>query len=426
MTYHNAVKYVKNAPNLTPKNNAVADRINALSRALGNPQRHIKYVRLAGSNGKTICAQMTTSILNEANISSGCFSMPIHEEIRDNIRINGEPISMEEAVEYISAVRDAVAKINADEENGFEGRFSATAHEILLFAAILAFNAHKCSICIIESDHTGEDPSRFLAASPFAAIICGIIPSNNKKEISKIRSYISRGMREIVAAPQDEKAFSIIQETCASAGCRPTQANVSSVNITRLALGGTDFTYKDNAYSLQVCGKFQTANAIIAIEGANMLKRCGYKIEQEHITRGLASVKAPGKFEIISAFPTIIADSTYAPVAIEAICDSLSDFKEITGTRIRLCLPDGELIPQYISALREREYEIDKISALIVEGVGEEERGECDVPFTLSKTHKLTAKDALSGLDGSSMLLISGPNNFTEALRHQLLSILGF
>jgi dihydrofolate synthase/folylpolyglutamate synthase len=426
MTYHNAVKYVKNAPNLTPKNSAVSDRISVLSKALGNPQRHIKYIRLAGSNGKTICARMLTSILNEASISSGCFSMPIHEEIRDNIRINGEPISMDEAVVYISAVRDAVVKINADEESGFEGRFAPTAHEILLFAAILAFNAHKCSVCIIEGDHTGEDPSRFLAVSPFSAIICGIIPSSNKKEILRIRSYISRGMREIVAAPQDEKAFSIIQETCASAGCRPTQANVSGINITRLALGGTDFTYKDNSYSLQVCGKFQTANAIIAIESANMLKRCGYKIEQDHITNGLALVKAPCKFEIISAFPTIIADSTYAPVAIEAICDSLADFKSITGTHIRLCLPDGELIPQYITALRERAYTIDKISALIIEGVGEEERGECDVPFTLSKTYKLAAKDALSGLDGSSILLISGPSNFTEALRHQLLSILGF
>ena len=426
MTYHNAVKYVKNAPNLTPKNSVASDRISALSKALGNPQRHIKYIRLAGSNGKSICARMLTSILNEAHISSGCLSMPIHEEIRDNIRINGEPISMDEAVEYISAVRDAVVEINADAENGFEGHFSATAHEILLFASILAFTAHKCSVCIIEGDHNGEDPSRFLTTAPFAAIICGIIPSNNKKEILRIRSYVSRGMSEIVAAPQDEKAFSIIQETCASAGCRPTQANVSSINITRLALGGTDFTYKDNSYSLQVCGKFQTANAIIAIEGANMLRRYGHKIEQEHITSGLASFKAPGKFEIISAFPTIIADSTYAPVAIEAICDSLADFKDITGTHIRLCLPDGELIPQYISALYERGYTIEKISALIIEGVGEEERGECNVPLSLSKTYKLTAKDALSGLDGSCMLLISGPNNFTEALRHQLLSILGF
>ena len=426
MTYHNAVKYVKSAPNLTPRDSAVSERITALSKALGNPQRHLKYIRLAGSNGKTICARMLTAIMNKADICSGCFSMPIHDEIRDNIRINGEPISMDEIVEYISAVRTAVAAINADAESGFDGRFSATAHEILLFAATLAFNAHKCSVCIIEGDHTGEDPSRFLAIPPFAAIICGIIPSNNKKEIQRIRSYVSRGMREIVAAPQNEKAFAIIQETCASAGCRPTQANVSGINIARLALGGTDFSYKDNSYSLQVCGKFQTANAIIAVEGANMLRRCGYKIEQKHIADGLASVKAPCKFEIISAFPTIIADSTYAPVAIEAVCDSLADFKSITGTRIRLCLPDGELIPQYISALSARGYTIDKISALIVEGVGEEERGECDVPLTLSKSHKLTAKDALSDLNGDSVLLISGPNNFTEALRHQLLSILGF
>lgn len=426
MTYYNAVKYVRSAPNVTPKNSAVSDRIGALCKALGNPLRHLKYVRLAGSNGKTICARMLTSILNKADIPNGCLSMPIHEEIRDNIRINGEPISMEEAVEYISAVRSAVALINADEENGFDGHFAATAHEILLFAAILAFNAHKCSVCLIESDHKGEDPSRFLPSSPFAAVICGIIPSNNRREVLRIRSYVSKGMHEIVAAPQDEKAFSVLQETCASVGCRPTQANISGVSITRLALGGTDFTYKGNSYSLQVCGKFQTANAIIAIESANMLRRYGHRIDQKHIADGLAAVKAPCKFEILSAFPTIIADSTYAPVAIEAVCDSLADFRDITGSRIRLCLPDGELIPQYISALQERGYDIDKISALMLEGIGEEERGRTDIPLTLSKTAKLTAKDALAGLDPNCILLISGPNNFTFSLRRHLLDILGF
>ena len=426
MTYHNAVKYVKTAPNVTPKNSVTSEHITALSKALGNPQRHLKYIRLAGSNGKTICARMLTSILNKADISNGCLSMPIHEEIRDNILINGKPISMEETVEYISTVKNAVAAINADSENGFGGRFCATAHEILLFAAILAFNAHKCAVCIIESDHKGEDPSRFLSVSPFAAIICGIIPSADKREMMRIRSYISSGLNEIVSAPQDEKAFAEIQNTCASMGCRPTQARISGVKITRLALGGTDFTYRNNHYSLQVCGKFQTANAIIAIESANMLTRYGHKIEHKHIAEGLAAVKAPCKFEILSAFPTIIADSTYAPVAIKAVCDSLSDFKEITGTKIRLCLPDGDLIPQYMSALNERGYSIEKISALAVEGISEDERGNTNIPLTISKNHKLTAKDALSELNGDSILLVSGPSNFTEALRRQILTILGF
>lgn len=426
MTYFNAVKYVKSAPNVTPKNSAVSDRISALCKALGNPQKQVKYVRLAGSNGKTICARMLTSILNKANIPSGCLSMPIHEEIRDNIRINGEPISMEETVEYISAVKAAVATINANAESVFGGHFSATAHEILLFAALLAFNAHRCAICLIESDHKGEDPSRFLPSPPFAAVICGIIPSSNRREVARIRSYVSKGMHEIVAAPQDEKAFAVLQETCAAAGCRPTQANMSNLSINRLTLGGTDFSYKGRSYSLQVCGKFQAANAILAIESAKMLLRYGLVIEHKHIVEGLAEVKAPCKFEILSAYPTIIADSTYAPVAIEAVCDSLADFRAITGTRVRLCLPDGELIPQYITALRERGYEIDRVSALAIAGVGEDERGAPDVPVTLHKTPKLTAKDALAGLQGGCILLISGPNNFTSSLRRHLLDILGF
>ena len=94
MTYHNAVKYVKNAPNLTPKNSAASDRISALSKALGNPQRHIKYIRLAGSNGKSICARMLTSILNEAHISSGSPFILILSLISSWIGIDKHPLDI--------------------------------------------------------------------------------------------------------------------------------------------------------------------------------------------------------------------------------------------------------------------------------------------------------------------------------------------
>ena len=63
MTYHNAVKFIKNAPNITPKDSSASERIAKLCDALGNPQKRIKYIRLAGSNGKTVCARMMISIL---------------------------------------------------------------------------------------------------------------------------------------------------------------------------------------------------------------------------------------------------------------------------------------------------------------------------------------------------------------------------
>ena len=62
MTHHNAIKFIKNAPNITPKDESAAERIHMLCAALGNPQKKIKYIRLAGSNGKTVCARMCAAV----------------------------------------------------------------------------------------------------------------------------------------------------------------------------------------------------------------------------------------------------------------------------------------------------------------------------------------------------------------------------
>lgn len=423
MTYHNAIKFVKNSPNIIPKDSSSAERIAKLCSALGNPQKKIKYIRLAGSNGKTVCARMLISILNKSGIRNGCLSMPIYAEIRDNIRIDGDPISMDETVAYVEQICRAVNAINAEAKDGSH-QFRPTCNEIMLCMALLAFTEHKCTLCILESDHKGEDPSRFIPP-PFAAVICGKIPSGDQGEIAKIRSYICRGIREIISVPQNQEAYKVISDTCFSANCRLTLPARNKFKIDKLTLRGTDFSYKENEYSLRICGKFQTVNALVAIEASEMLARFGHKIERQHIKEGLTSVTAPCKFEILSLSPTIIADSTHSPVAIGAVCDSLADFKEMTGTKIRLCLPEGELIPQYIEALTARKYSIGKISALALE-YPEDEEIEYSLPVNIQKNVKLTTKDALAGLKNDEILLISGPSNFTRKLRYELLAILGF
>ena len=421
MTYFNAIKFIKNAPNVAPAQSSAAQRVSMLCAALGNPQRRLKFIRLAGSNGKTVCAEMLISILNKAGISNGCLAMPIQSEIRDNVKINGESISIKETVSYVEQICLAVSQINAEQTDGIV--FRPTAHEILLCISLLAFTEHSCSICIIESDHNGEDNSRFVI-SPFAAIICGCIPSDEKNEISKIRSYIQRGVREIISAPQDSDAYKIISDTCAAVNCRLTIPARNNFKILSLNLGGTKFSYKGNEYSLRLCGKFETTNALVAIESSEMLSRCGYKINVDHIKEGLSSVLAPCKFEILSLSPTIIADSTHTSIAIAEVCNSLLEFKSITGTNIRLCLPEGDLIEEYIDILTARGYSIQKITAL--EDTTSEEKSEYSLPVSLCRTVKATVKDMLSGLRGDDILLISGDSKFTTKLRYELLITLGF
>ena len=429
MTYHNAIKYIKNAPNITPKDSSAKSRIEKLCSALGDPQKKIKYVRLAGNNGKSVCAQMMTSILNKAEILSGSLTMPLLSELRENIKIGGMPLSIEETTAFTEQIAKAVAAINARceiEESEKKATFAPTAHEIMLCVALLAFVSHDCKLAFIESDHNAEDPSRFLPA-PLSAIICGAIPSDDSDEISKIRSYIQRGINEITSVPQDQGAYAIIASTCHSANCRLTISMPQNAKISSLNLRGTKFSYKGFEYALNICGRFQVTNAILAIESAEMLIRNGYKIKKTDIADGLLAVTLPSKFEVLSILPTIIVDSTYSPIAIETVSDSMAELKDITGAKVRLCLPYGELCEQYIDALTRRGYIIESIVALSLLDDSDEHASElCGIPITVCKTSKLTAKKALFELCADTTLLVSGKANVTEKIRYEILSILSF
>ena len=426
MTYHNAIKYIKNAPNVTPKNSSARERIERLFKALGNPQRKIKYIRLAGSNGKSVCAQMMTSVLNDAGILSGCLTMPLLSELRENIRIGGTPLSMEETVRYTEAVVRAVAAINEEDRARDPEKktvFAPTTHEIMLCIAMLAFLQKECMLVFIESDHSAEDPSRFLP-TPLSAIICGAIPSEDRDEIAKIRSYIQRGINEITSVPQDQDAYDIIANTCQSANCRLTMSVPSLARISSLNLRGTTFTYRGAEYKLKICGRFQVTNAILAIESAKMLARNGFKISKQNIINGLFETSLPSKFEIISLSPTIIIDSTHMPIAIETVSDSMEELKCFTGSTVRICLTSEALCEQYHDALVKRGYEIEGVISLPSPDSDFDTPHNADI--TVCKTPKLAAKAALKDLTPDLMLLVSGKADLADKIRYEMLAIMGF
>ena len=113
MTYHNAIKYIKNSPK-SAKEAVKYECIRLLCKHLGDPQNRIKYVRLAGNNGKTLCGGMLTSVLKKADILTGYLAMPARDDIRANIVIDSKPISMDETVRYLSEVINAINAINSE------------------------------------------------------------------------------------------------------------------------------------------------------------------------------------------------------------------------------------------------------------------------------------------------------------------------
>lgn len=407
MTYLNAKKYINSAPAAERESNA---NMLSILDALGNPHKRIKYLRLAGSNGKTVCAEMLNSVMSCAEYRVGYLRMPLRSEPRENISIEKNCLSMDEFSELTARVRATAAELD----------IIPTKEEILLAIALLAFHQNNCDLYVIESDHFGADPSKCLQ-SPFAAVICGTIPNDDNGEISRIRSYITGGIVEIVSAPQNNAAHKIIQETCRAINCRLSIPSRLEIKFGRMSFVSTEFSYKKKDYKLGLCGKFQVHNAVLVLEVIDMLRRKGYTIPDSAVAQGFSSLKIPAKFEVLSISPLIIVDSTHTRVAITSVCEAFDDLGDAIGNSIRLCLPSTDIVHDYVETLSAKGFNVEKV---IIPDTGY--TPDVPVDTVVCKTVKTLTKSALENLDSNTVLLISGDYSFVSPIRYQILNTLYF
>lgn len=407
MTYHNATKFLLSSPDALPEATS-GNRLRRFFAILSDPQKKLTYFRVVGNSGKTVCAQMLASIFRHTDYTVGVLTMPICDDIRENIRIDHAPLSMEEMSELIGQVYSQIKEYNKTAEQTNEELLVLTKYEILLCAAILAFSRHRCKLCVIESGNLPQDPTRFLPA-PIAAAICGTIPSDDPQKVAQIRSYLCHGTREIVSAPQDQNAYHVISQSCAAINCRLTLPSRAELEVSKCSLGGSEFRYRGKDYKIALCGRFQITNAIVTLEIVNVLSRHGISLSDTAVAAGLQSLKLPCKLELLSISPTILADSTYSSESIDTVCASLAEFKDQIGSHVCLCLPDAELAERYKNALFTYGFSVKDV-----------------------RLHDETARprDTVSYLrahtDKDSFWLISGHHPFTAKLRYELLQSMGF
>ena len=437
MTYHNAIKYILTSPQRNGASGTGADsfeRVRLICARLGSPEKRLKYIRFAGSNGKTVCQTMLESVLHAAGIKVGSLLMPVSAEPRENVRIGRVPLAMEEVVRYVSAIVAAVNELKSEETEKDESSngkktdldLTPTKNEMIFLVALLAFRDADCDICLIECEHNSADPTKMLAP-PYAAIICGAIPAENTREANKIRSYLLGGMTEVVSAPQDPDTYKIISSACARVNCRLSVPTRSMLSIERMTLGGSEFVYRGERYSLSLPGRFQINNATTVIEAVRMLNRSGADISADALRRGLAGVSIKSKFEALSVLPTIISDSTHKTEAVEAMCETLADFKVQTGNVMKLCIPaDAQLIKAYLEKLASLGYEVTELIIPYFEKNAPAPSIDFDGKITVCQTAKACAKHVVSASREGGFTLLTAPITVGEKLRDEIIKILQF
>ncbi len=300
-------------------------RIRKLLSALGDPQDDLRFVHVAGTNGKGSTCAYISSILMDAGYRCGLFTSPYIERFNERIRIDGVDISdedLEDATLTVKAAHDALDLPDDDDVTEFE---------LITAVAFVYFKKMRCDVVVLEVGLGGRLDSTNVVIPEVCVIThigldhCAVLGESLEEIATEKAGIIKQGV-PVVSAHQDPRAASVIEDVCRRKHCSLTFADPDPIEDSVMDFDGMSrmFTYKGVRYKTMLLGRYQELNASLAIETANVLRK-GFDIDEKDIVKGIEDAKWVGRFEIEGLSPLVIVDGAHNPDGIEAFISSLDD-----------------------------------------------------------------------------------------------------
>lgn len=294
-------------------------RITELMTKLGNPQDSLKFIHVAGTNGKGSVCSMLNSVLLDAGYTVGLYTSPYMFRFNERIQLNGQPITDEELAEVTSYVRSY-----ADDMKD-----SPTEFELITAIALEYFKRKSCDIVVFEVGLGGELDSTNVISTPEVAVITKI-DMDHIKELGPTLADVTRAKAGIikdggiVVACSDSTG--VIQETVRAHNCTLHTMSDDAIQIHESTITGNILSYKDyHNISIPLAGLYQPTNAAIALEVLSVLKE-KMNITDQHIFTGMSHVQWPGRFEIMHRNPMFIYDGAHNMHGLTSTLASLNTY----------------------------------------------------------------------------------------------------
>ncbi len=298
MDYLNALDYVHRIPRFVrPLGN---EKLGGLLRLLGNPQDDLRFIHVAGTNGKGSVCAMTAEILKNAGYKTGLFTSPFIEVFNERIRINGEMIEDDTLACCITHVAEMMEKNN----------MQVSEFAFITAVAFLYFKKMRCDIVVLETGMGGRLDATNIITTPICCALTSISLDHTAylgetiEEIAREKCGIIKEGVPLVTAP-NEAVIDIIKAEA--------EKMTSSVRVGDVKKSAT--------YSVALKGEYQRENMAVVIEIINVLINAGFNINEENIREGFKNVKWQGRYEFIT--PDIIIDGGHNPDGVRMLKESL-------------------------------------------------------------------------------------------------------
>lgn len=314
LAYLNSVEFFGSKPGL--------ERVGELLEKLGSPHKGMRFIHIAGTNGKGSCAAMTASILKAAGYKTGLFTSPYLYRFNERMQINGKEIDDEVLAGLVTRVKP-IAEAMDDHPTVFE---------LMTATALLWYKEEQCDAVVLEVGLGGRFDATNIIDAPEAAVIMNIgldhteILGDTLEQIAFEKAGIIKSGSEAVLFQQGEGVTAVVRRRCEEQSAALHIADFSQLRCDFDSLYGQSFTYKGESYALPLLGAHQLKNAATVLEVVEVLRRRGWQLAQTDVEHGLYAVHWPGRFELLSEEPCFVVDGGHNPQCAQTVAENLQRY----------------------------------------------------------------------------------------------------
>ncbi len=338
MNYNEALDYIHGTHKFGSK--LGLENIKYLLGLMGNPEKSLKVIHVAGTNGKGSTSAYINSILVEEGYKVGLFTSPYLEEFTERIQLNNKNMPRVDLARITELAKLKIELMLS------QGKNHPTEFEIVTAIAFQYFKEENVDYVVLEVGMGGRLDSTNVIDNPLVSVITPISLDHTDylgDTIDKIafeKAGIIKENGYVVSHPQEDKAMDVIKNQCSAKNSKLLIASIEGINIKKYDEGGTQFHIKtlDNYYSdleIQLLGEHQVNNGAVALTAIEVLVNYhGIFISEESMKKGLKNAKWPGRMEILQRNPTLLIDgahNSHGAKALRKTVESIFGGKNVIG-----------------------------------------------------------------------------------------------
>lgn len=318
MNYSEALSYIHS---ISWKGSVLGlGRTQELLHKLGNPEKRLRFIHIAGTNGKGSTAAMLSSVLQSAGYRAGLYTSPFINRFNERMQIDQQCISDDELAELTAEVKP-IADGMADHPTEFE---------LITAIGMVYFARHACDIVVLEVGMGGALDSTNVIDVPEVAVITAMGMDHVRElgptmaDIACAKAGIIKAGGDVVSYGGNPEADAVFERICRERGARLHQPDFAAIVPGPFGLDGQRFSYGAwDDIRIPLAGSYQMQNAAVVLTTIDVLRNKGWKISDAAVYAGMADTHWPARFEVLCHDPVFIVDGGHNPHGIRATADSL-------------------------------------------------------------------------------------------------------